>query len=91
MRSLHGKRAARGVALTASSVSVLDCITDPLALSSCPVKVVDGGVRHCREHNSVIFINDKASVCGLTLDAGALVRPSNRCAIAITQVCPSNV
>ena len=90
MRSLHGKGAGHGVALTASFVSVLDCIEDPLALGSCLLRHVDGGVRHSREHNTVTLINDKASVCGLTLDAGALVWPSNRCAIAVTQVRPSN-
>ena len=86
MRALHGKGAAHGVALTASFVSVLDCIADPLALNSCLLKHVNGGVWHSREHNTVTLINDKASVSGLTVDAGALVWPSNRCSIAVPQL-----
>ena len=83
---MTGKVAKFGVKLTAKHDSLYDCIGRPDILNHRLLQYVLAGVRTSEGYTTLSLCSDKASVCGLTLDAGAFVWPGNECSVAAPQV-----
>lgn len=85
-RALRGKCEPHGVRLKAGYQSIMHAIDKPASLNGLLLKYVMGGVRASESWVTLSMASDKASVCGLSLDAGAFAWPDNRCAVVVPQV-----
>ena len=68
-----------------SFVSVIDAMDHPNRLNNHLLRHVYAGVEESRRFLNVSLCNDKASCSGVTLDAGVLAWPNNKCALAVPQ------
>lgn len=73
-------------ALRAECENLLGAIDDPNSLNRHLLKSVLCGVRIPEGFSSLPLSSDKASVCGLSLDAGIFCWPDNRACVAVPQV-----
>jgi hypothetical protein len=65
--------------------TVLATMDSPNKLNHHLLRHVYAGVEASRQFLSIGLCNDKASVCGVTLDKGCFVLPNNKCSIAVLQ------
>ena len=65
--------------------AVLDTMDCPNKLNNHLLRHVYGGVEAIRRFLNIGPCNDKASVCGVTLDKGCFIMPNNMCSIAVPQ------
>lgn len=85
-KSMCGKADDRKGFFQVSFDNPMSCIGEPDALNSMLLRHVLAGVQASDAFSSLSLASDKASVCGLTLDAGAFVFPDNSCSVAVPQV-----
>ena len=62
-------------------VTILDTMHSPNTLNAHLLRHVFAGVEASHRFMSLSLESDKASVCGLTLDAGHFIFPDNKCAV----------
>ena len=82
---LHSQNDKIKPPIKASFLSLFDCLDNNAALSQGLLKHVMTGVAVTPRYSSVSLASDKASVCGLSLDAGGLFWPNNQAAVAVPQ------
>ena len=82
---LHSQNDKIKPPIKASFLSLFDCLDNNGALSQGLLKHVMTGVAVTPRYSSVSLASDKASVCGLSLDAGGLFWPNNQAAVAVPQ------
>ena len=82
---LHSQNDKIKPPIKASFLSLDDCLDINAALSQGLLKHVMTGVSVTPRYSSVSLASDKASVCGLSLDAGGLFWPNNQAAVAVPQ------
>ena len=83
---LRAERDQDRVVIGAKYLAILDAIVNPRSLNSHLYRIVQACVGHSESFVSFSIGSDKAQVCGLALDAGALVFPDNHCTVAVPQV-----
>ena len=71
--------------IACSFATVLDTMDSPNKLNNHLLRHVYAGVEASRAFLNIGLCNDKASVSGVTLDAGGFVLPNNQCDIAFPQ------
>lgn len=84
-RALNMKTAPRGTGVRADYDSLEDAMHNPNSLDRHTLKAALGGMRVSGRFLSLTLVSDKASVCGVSLGAGAFVWPDSRCALAVPQ------
>ena len=82
---LHSENDRIKPPIKASFLALDDCLDNNAALSQGLLKHVMTGVSVAPRYSSVSLVSDKASVCGLSLDAGGLFWPNNQATVAVPQ------
>ena len=71
--------------------TILDTMDNPDTLNAHLLRHVYSGVEASRRFGNVSLTSDKASVCGLSLDAGCIGTPDNLVSVAVPQAFVFNV